>query len=32
MVKVLRMLFALLFLIGVLFMRKIVRDLDGENE
>jgi hypothetical protein len=29
-VKILRMLFALGFLSGVLFMRKIVRDLDGE--
>jgi intracellular septation protein A len=30
-VKALRMFFALFFLAGVLFMRKIVRDLDGEN-
>lgn len=30
-VKILRMLFAFLFLTGVLFMRKIVRDLDGEE-
>jgi len=29
-VKILRMFFALFFLSGVLFMRKIVRDLDGE--
>jgi hypothetical protein len=30
-VKTLRMLFAIGFLSGVLFMRKIVRDLDGER-
>lgn len=31
-IKVLRMLFALGFLAGVLFMRDIVRDLDGEKK
>ncbi|MDR3559066.1 MAG: hypothetical protein P4L62_02910 [Candidatus Pacebacteria bacterium] len=31
MVKSLRMLFAVFFLVGVLFMRNIVRDLDGEE-
>ena len=30
-VKLLRAFFALFFLVGVLFMRKIVRDLDGEK-
>ena len=30
-VKSLRMLFAIFFLVGVLFMRNIVRDLDGEK-
>ena len=30
-VKGLRMIFAILFLVGVLFMRDIVRDLDGEE-
>ena len=30
-VKILRMIFAVLFLIGVLFMRDIVRGLDGEE-
>ena len=31
-IKILRMLFALCFLIGILFMRDIARKLDGEKE